>query len=274
MVPGLGPGRGEALWERLSFRRFVGLGLQDAAPDHSRISCFRIPLARSDLAERLFAAVEQQLAAWGVLVQHGTLVDAPVRRPQKGGATGTGSPRDPDAIWARRGPHARVGYKLHLGVDPDSELVRRAILTPANVNETQVADQLIAGDEWAVYGDAAYGTHARSARLQALGIRDRLLRRPSKHQPAAEPGGAPSPCPDRTGATAGGARVRDVETHVWLSAGALPGSGPQCHRDVVHAVGLQPAPRRPLAGQHALGAVRPRLGAVGGIEGAAGGDPC
>ena len=69
-------------------------------------------------AEPLFAAVEQQLAARGMLVKQGTLMDATlvaaqVRRPRGGGA-GAGSPRDPDAAWARRGPHARFGYKLHL----------------------------------------------------------------------------------------------------------------------------------------------------------------
>ena len=106
------PAMEEALWERLSFRRFVGLGLQDDAPDHSTISRFRTQLAQAGLAERLFAAVEEQLAARGVLVQQGTLVDATlvdaeVRRP-RGGATGEGSPRDPDAAWARRGPHARI----------------------------------------------------------------------------------------------------------------------------------------------------------------------
>ena len=146
------PAMEEALWERLSFRRFVGLGL---------------------------------------LVMQGTLLDATVvaaqvRRPRGGGA-GAGSPRDPDAAWARRGRQARFGYKLHLGVDADSELVRRAVLTPANVNETTVADGLIAGDEGAVYGAAAYGTHARSARLRALGIADRLMRRPTKHQPRLGP---------------------------------------------------------------------------------------
>ncbi len=185
------PAMEEALWERLSFRRFVGLGLQDAAPDHSTISRFRRQVTTAGLTARLFAAVEAQLVARGVLVQQGTLVDATlveaqVRRP-KGGATGAGSPTDPDATWARRGPHARFGYKLHLGVDAGSELVRRAHLTPANVNETEVADQLIAGDEAAVYGDAAYGTHARSARLRDLGIQDRLMRRPSKHHPQLSP---------------------------------------------------------------------------------------
>ena len=72
-------------------------------------------------------------------------------------------------------------------MDADSELIRRAMLTPANVNETEVADGLIAGDEGAVYGDAAYGTHARSTRLRALGIADRLMRWPNKHHPRLGP---------------------------------------------------------------------------------------
>ena len=274
------PAMEEALWERLSFRRFVGLGLQDDAPDHSTISRFRTRLTAAGGAEPLFAAVEQQLAARGMLVKQGTLVDATlvaaqVRRP-KGGATGAGSPRDPDAAWARRGPQARFGYKLHLGVDADSELVRRAVLTPANVNETTVADGLIAGDEGAVYGDAAYGTHARSARLRALGIADTADATAHQTSAPARPDGAPPPRPDRTGATAGGARVWDVEALVRLPAGALPGPGPEYDRDVVQAPGLQPAPRGPVAGRRpraALGALRPRHGAVGRRQGSAGGDP-
>lgn len=63
------------------------------------------------------------------------------------------------------------------------QLATCGVLTPANVNDTQVADGLIAGDEAAVYGDAAYGTHARSALLRRLGIQDQLMRRPSKHPP-------------------------------------------------------------------------------------------
>ena len=66
-------------------------------------------------------------------------------------------------------------------MDARSELVRRAVLPPANVNETEVADALIVGDERAVYGDAAYGTHARHAQLRARGIKDQLMRRPVEH---------------------------------------------------------------------------------------------
>lgn len=35
----------EALGDRLSFRRFVGLGLEDDTPDHATISRFRTELA-------------------------------------------------------------------------------------------------------------------------------------------------------------------------------------------------------------------------------------
>lgn len=38
--------------------------------------------------------------------------------------------------------------------------------------------------------------------------------------------------PDRTGATAGGASVRDVEALLRLPAGALPRPSPPYHRDV------------------------------------------
>ena len=36
-------------------------------------------------------------------------------------------------------------------------------------------------------GNAAYGTHARGARLRARGIEDQLMRRPSKHHPRLSP---------------------------------------------------------------------------------------
>src|SRR5262249_700078 len=49
------------------------------------------------------------------------------------------------------------------------------------------ADQLILGDEKAVWGDAAYHTHARAAALKARGVKPRLARRPNKHHPELPP---------------------------------------------------------------------------------------
>ena len=63
--------------------------------------------------------------------------------------------RDPDADWTRSGRSRRshFGYKMHVGVDAGTLLVRRAKLTPAKVAESEVADSLVCGDELAVYGD-------------------------------------------------------------------------------------------------------------------------
>ena len=44
----------EALGDRISFRRFVGVALEDETPDHSTISRFRTALADQGLAETLF----------------------------------------------------------------------------------------------------------------------------------------------------------------------------------------------------------------------------
>jgi transposase, IS5 family len=177
------PGLEEALGDRLSFRRFVGLALDQPVPDHSTISRFRKQVADRGLAEPLFATVGAQLAARGLVLKQGTLVDASLVaaqvRPPRPGA-GPTSRADPDARWSRAATGKHFGYKAHLAVDQGSRLIRRAQLTPGNVNETEVADDLICGDEGAVYADKAYDTKARRSRLKAAGIKDRIMHRPHK----------------------------------------------------------------------------------------------
>ena len=145
----------EAVIDRLSFRRFAGLSLDDAVPDHSTISRFRKAVAERGLARQLFEEVGRQLEEKGLLVKKGTLIDASVieaqaRRPHS--EAGARSKTDPDAAWTRKGKKSRFGYKLHIGMDGVSGLIRGVELTPANVADTDVADALIMGDEEAVFG--------------------------------------------------------------------------------------------------------------------------
>jgi IS5 family transposase len=84
--------------------------------------------------------------------------------------------------------------------------VRRVVVTSGKVYESEVADALIAGDEPAVYGDRAYPQKARHARLAALGIKDRLMRRASKHHPVLPP---PMKQPGRAAARPG----KSANTH-------------------------------------------------------------
>ena len=90
---------------------------------------------------------------------------------------------DPDARWGRKGSKSVFGYKIHIGVDAEHTIIRRLDFTNASVTDTEPADGLICGDEKAVYGDQAYYTHARHARLSDARIKDRLMHRPNKHHP-------------------------------------------------------------------------------------------
>lgn len=187
------PGLEEALSDRLSFRRFVGLSLSDPVPDHSTLSRFRKMLAERQLGERLLVEINRQLDARGLILKRGTLVDASLveanaRRPRKGEPKVARS--DQDATWTAMKDKPHFGYKAHVAVDQDSGLVRQAILTPANVSDRTPAPHLIQGDERAFYADKGYDGWWLSAKLAERGIADYIMhpnywRRPlTPHQKA------------------------------------------------------------------------------------------
>jgi transposase, IS5 family len=172
------PGLEEALSDRLSFRRFVGLALADPVPDHSTLSRFRAELTRRGLSETLLAELNRQLDAKGLMVKTGTLIDASLveadcRRPRKGEPKERRS--DPDASWTAMKDEPRFGYKMHLAVDQGSGLVRQAILTPANVSDKTPFLALVQGDEQAVLADKGYDGWWYRQQLAERGIADRIM---------------------------------------------------------------------------------------------------
>lgn len=179
------PGLEEALLDRLSFRRFCGFSLSDKTPDETTFVRFRAALAERGISQALFVEVNRQFDDWGLVVKSGTLIDASliaasVSRPPEG--SGAKSARDPDAAWTRRGNTRHFGYKAHIAVDQGSHLIRAAELTSARVYESEVADDLVMGDEKAVYADRAYEKKERRKSLRAAGIKDRIMHRSHKHQ--------------------------------------------------------------------------------------------
>lgn len=184
------PGMEEALGDRLSFRRFVGLALEDDTPDHTTIHRFRDRLVRKGLLEPLMAELLRQLDGRGVVLRQGTLIDASIvrsaaRRPLK--SEGETSPVDPDARFGTNNERRRYefGYKLHVAVDFGSGLVRGLKLTGANVQEIDLATTLVQGDELAVYADRAYDARRLHDHLAAAGIADAVMRRATRAKPLA-----------------------------------------------------------------------------------------
>jgi IS5 family transposase len=176
------PGLEEAICDRLSFQRFLGLSLQNPVPDETRICRFRNMLAQAGLGERLFGLLEEQLDAQGLLVRRGSLIDATLVKaqphaPRKGEA----SP-DPEADWTRRGKDGHFGYKVHLSVDQGSDLLRRLALTAASVSESHLFDEMVSGDEAAVFADGAYAKDARKAALRGRGVFCGIINRPWRYR--------------------------------------------------------------------------------------------
>jgi transposase, IS5 family len=62
--------------DRLSFMRFLGLGLADAVPDANTIWTFREALKKADAIDGLFRRFDEALRSEGFLAMSGQIVDA------------------------------------------------------------------------------------------------------------------------------------------------------------------------------------------------------
>lgn len=171
------PAAEAALADRLSFRRFLGVGLDEPTPDHSTLWRFREELARRGLDRALFEAVSRQLDARGVILRAGTLIDASLLEANVSARNERqdGTPVDPDARWTRRGNRSVLGYKLHAAVDAGSGLVRGIKVTDAAVHDVREGPGLVQGDEAMVTADKAYDSAAMRAAVVAAGAADWVM---------------------------------------------------------------------------------------------------
>lgn len=173
----------ELVSDRLSWRRFVGLGLQDAVPDETTLVRFRQRLREHGLQEKLLALVNRQLEQQGLILKTCTLVDAtllqaarrvPAPAAQNGG--------DDDAGYTVKGGQPRYGYKAHVAVDDTYTLIRAVTLTAANVHDSQEFESVVRGDEAMVVADKAYWSRARSEWCGEHGVANGILRKPGRGQ--------------------------------------------------------------------------------------------
>ena len=166
----------EALLDRLSFRRFVGLGLTDANVDHATISLFRSRLRQHGLMSMLFQTVVKHLDEQGLIVKEGTLVDATIIEAPRGRPTQDklGDTQDRAATYTKKHGRTYHGYKAHVATDKRA-MIKDYVFDTACVHDSRHIDPLIADEEsqgegGAVYADSAYMDKSRKARLESKGI--------------------------------------------------------------------------------------------------------
>jgi transposase len=101
------PGLEDALKDRVSFRRFVGLSFNGKTPDETTFVRFRARLREWGIHDAIFAAVVTHMDAQGLLVRQGTMVDAAIIKPRVDTnarttrARGTRTPRSPPSTACR-----------------------------------------------------------------------------------------------------------------------------------------------------------------------------
>src|ERR1700752_1296847 len=92
----------EALADRLSFKRFAGLSLEDAAPDHTVLNRFRNRLIEQGLLEKLFGELDRQLENAGLVLKRGTMLDATLTQAVSAPPKEDRPSNDPDARFTKR----------------------------------------------------------------------------------------------------------------------------------------------------------------------------
>lgn len=190
--------------DRLSFQRFLGLGLDGTVPDATTVWLFRERLVKAKAIERLFARFDAALTDRGYLAMGGQIIDATVvpapkqrnTEPEKaaikeGRVPEDWSPakarqKDRDARWSIKYSKAKVraggdprtakpvdlaipmfGYKNHIGIDRAHGLIRTWDASAANAHDgARLPDLISKGNTGSgVWADTAYRSKKNEAFL-------------------------------------------------------------------------------------------------------------
>jgi len=196
------------LRDRLSFMRFLGLGLEDAVPDAKTLWLYREALAKAGAVEELFDLFDGFLKDKGYLAMGGQIIDATiVSAPKqhnsreenetiKEGETpedwksklAKNRQKDKDARWTKKHERSYFGYKNHIGVDRRHKFVRRYVVSDASVHDSQKFEDILdtsntASDVWA---DSAYRSQEIEETLGRRGLKSRIHRRAYRNRKLSE----------------------------------------------------------------------------------------
>ncbi|MHB1960139.1 MAG: IS5 family transposase [Acidobacteriaceae bacterium] len=171
------PGLEDALYESAALRRFAGINLgREPVPDEATACNFRHLLERHDLGRSMLKTVNEYLAACGIKIATGAIVDATIVHAPSSTKNEEGK-RDPEMHQVKKGNQWYFGMKAHVGVDSKQGIVHSAEATAANTADAKVLPQLLHGDEHKVWGDAAYQGQGEKMREKSPRAQDITSRR-------------------------------------------------------------------------------------------------
>ena len=209
--------------DRLSFMRFLDLGLADPVPDANTIWTFREALKRADAVEALFRRFDASLRAAGYLAMGGQIIDATIvaaprqrntaaeKAAIKAGRIPDGwaekpaklRQKDRDARWTVKFSKAKpredgapqvdlavpaFGYKSHVSIDRRHGLIRRWTTSDAAAHDGARLAAVLDGQNTAsdVWADTAYRSAKNEMLLTDRGLVSRIHRKKPKGRAMAE----------------------------------------------------------------------------------------
>jgi IS5 family transposase len=196
-----------AILDRLSFMRFLGLGINDPVPDAKTIWLFRDKLAAQGMVEKLFAHLDKQLDKDGIIVHKGKIVDASIvevplqhnsrdenKDLKEGNIPQDWSEnklrqKDTDAKWTRKNNTNYFGYKNHIKADRQTKLITGYIATAANINDGEVMGGLLNKKEdggQCLWADSAYSSKEIEELCISSNIKSRIQQQGYRHKKLTE----------------------------------------------------------------------------------------
>lgn len=209
--------------DRLSFMRFLGLGLTDKVPDAKTIWAFRERLTRAGAIEAVFARFDRAIREAGYIPMSGQIVDAslvsaPKQRNTEAEKQDIKAGRVPadwkdhpaklrqkdcDARWTLVFGKARTredgtshadiaipvfGYKSHASIDRRHGFIRKWQVTDASRHDGRMLRRGLldkSNTGGGVWADSAYRSRANEAFMEKHGYRSQVHHRKPKGRPMA-----------------------------------------------------------------------------------------
>jgi len=157
--------------DRLTFRKFLNLGIEDNVPDATTLENFRHKLVESNIANYLVKYFDECCVGNGLIKKEGSLIDATFIKANSKPHRDPELKSDIDAEFGHKG----YGYKTTINVDKKSKLVRMTSVAPNNVPEALEFLRVLTGDEIEIYADKGYDRHCVRDIMKKRKIRDRVM---------------------------------------------------------------------------------------------------
>ena len=138
--------------DRLSFRKFLGIGIEDNVPDATTIEKFRHYLESRNAHKVLTEVLDNYFCKIGLIKKEGNLIDATFLRSKGKPHKDEEKNIDIDAQFGHKG----YGYSGTINMDEKTKLIRKTTVTSAEILDFQSTEDVLIGDEIKVYADKGY----------------------------------------------------------------------------------------------------------------------